>query len=60
MVIKYLQVAKPIQDNLGLSEGPSQWQQQKAHLLPHPLYFLYVQADAYSKASGMCLKKQCL
>lgn len=45
-----LNVARPIQDNLGLSEGPSQWQQQKAHLLPHPLYFLYVQADAYSKA----------
>lgn len=50
MLKEVLNVAKPIQNNLGLSEGPSQWQQQVAHLLPHPLYFLYVQADAYSKA----------
>ncbi|KAG8335818.1 THO complex subunit 5 [Homalodisca vitripennis] len=50
MLKEVLTVAKPVQETLGLTTGPSPSQQKAAQLLPHPLYFLFVQADALREA----------
>uniref|UniRef100_A0A1B6C294 THO complex subunit 5 homolog n=1 Tax=Clastoptera arizonana TaxID=38151 RepID=A0A1B6C294_9HEMI len=56
-----LAVAKPVQDslNLGGKPGPSPGLAQNASLLPHPLYFLFVQADAYKEACDSSMKLTC-
>ncbi|XP_075221314.1 THO complex subunit 5 isoform X2 [Lycorma delicatula] len=50
MLKDILAVTKPVQENLGLCSAPRHKLHQMAYLLPHPLYFLYVQADAHREA----------
>uniref|UniRef100_A0A1B6MH52 THO complex subunit 5 homolog n=1 Tax=Graphocephala atropunctata TaxID=36148 RepID=A0A1B6MH52_9HEMI len=50
MLKEVLMVANPVQESLGLTMGPTLVQQKAAQLLPHPLYFLFVQADALREA----------
>lgn len=41
-----------MQEMLGLSTGPPPAIQKAAKLLPHPLYYLFVQIDALREAGG--------
>ncbi|KAI5721314.1 hypothetical protein M8J77_019055 [Diaphorina citri] len=45
-----LSVSKPLIENLSYPENPARLQYKLAHLLPEPLYCLFIQTDAYRQA----------
>ncbi|BES97419.1 THO complex subunit 5 [Nesidiocoris tenuis] len=51
LIKEVLNVTKPLQEKLGYSPWPNSMKSDRASLLPHPLYFLYMQSEAYKEAS---------
>lgn len=45
-----LSVSKPLIENLSYPENPARSQYKLAHLLPEPLYCLFIQTEAYKQA----------
>lgn len=44
-----LEIVKPLQEHLGLSNHMVRQDHHLAHLLPNPLYLLYAKVDAYTQ-----------
>ena len=55
MLRNILQATKPVEESLGAKVEETRHHHQLAYLLPQPLFFLYVQADAHQQASDPLL-----
>ncbi|KAK7601975.1 hypothetical protein V9T40_009416 [Parthenolecanium corni] len=56
MIKNILSATKPVQEYLGLSSSQIQTEPELAQLLPPPLYFLSIQANAMEEATGDSVK----